>query len=191
MEISQSRSAVWRRMLILTVLIEFLIWPLFYCKSPTSPDNAGEADIIVYSKVPEVVDVYMDGEFQFSITYKNSKEIDNVSLETHLLEAKLEATDTAFLSESIDVEEETDYTWNMEDPADINVINDFGEALGIFMDGNYQFELVDEENRWIIDVPLGERFLKALRLSDGSQVASVTINVTEDEDYEWTISKSN
>jgi hypothetical protein len=187
MEIRQSRPAAWTKLLVMTVLIELLVWPMFHCKSPTSPNNEGEADILVYSKVSEVLDVYMDGEFQFSITYKNYKEIDNVSLETHLLEAKIKGTDTVFISESIEVEENTDYTWYMEDPADINVINDFGETLRIYMDGDYQFDIVDEENRWIIDVSWGEHLLKAYRLSDGSQAASVTIKVTEDEDYTWTI----
>ena len=191
MEIHRSGSASWRKLFVLTVLIEFLIWPIFHCKSPTSPNNEGEADIIVYSKVPETLDIYLDGEFQFFITYKNSKEIDNVSHDLHLLEAKIEGTDTVFISDSIEVEENIDYAWYLEDPADINVINNFDETLQIYMDGEYQFDLVDEEDRWILDVPWGERFLKAIRSRDGKQVASTTIRVTEDEDYVWTISKSN
>ena len=187
----QSGSEAWIKLLVMMVLIEFLIGPMFFCKSPTSPNNEGEADIIVHSRVSDVLDVYMDGEFQFSITYKNYKEIDNVSLETHLLEAKIEGTDTVFISESIEVEEETDYTWYMEDPADIDVMNDFGETLRVYMDENYQFDLADEENRWIIDVAWGEHLLKAYRLSDGSQVASTTIKVTEDKDYTWTIAMQN
>jgi hypothetical protein len=55
------------------------------------------------------------------------------------------------------------------------------------MDGNYQFDLVDKENRWIIDVAMGERLLKALKASDNKEVASTTINITENKDYSWII----
>jgi len=67
------------------------------------------------------------------------------------------------------------------------VTNTYGEALKIYMDGVYQFDLVHEENRWLIDVPFGERFLKANKVSDGAEVASITIDVNENRDYSWII----
>ncbi|MBN1222287.1 MAG: hypothetical protein JXB23_03510 [Candidatus Aminicenantes bacterium] len=143
----------------------------------------------MYSKIDEVLDIYMDGVFQFSLNYKNSMEIDNVSFDTHELEAKKRGTEILLDSATIEVEEEIDYGWWIEDPADINVTNSFGETLKIYMDEIYQFDLVDEENRWIIDVSWGEHFLKALRISDGGQVASKTIDITDDLDYTWTIDK--
>ncbi len=169
------------------ILTGILVMTLIRCKSPTSPNGQGEADIIVYSKYEETLDIYMDGNFLFSIGYKSSIEIDNVSLEEHELEAKKTNTDIVIDKETITVEEKADYSWTIDDPPDINVTNNFGKTLKIYMDSEYQFDLVDEENRWIIDVPYGERFLKATRASDGKEVASTTIHVDENKDYYWTI----
>ena len=173
----------------LLALMAILAFSWFGCKSPTSPDGEGEADIIITNdyKEGESVDIYMDGEFKFSIGFKVKIEIDNVSLEEHKLEAKLNATGVLVGSETIEVVEYTDYFWTVDDPPDIKVINQFGQTLKIYMDGTYQFDLVDEETRWIIDVANGERFLKAFRASDGQGVASTTIRVDENTDYYWTI----
>ncbi len=168
-------------------LAGILVFSSFSCKSPTSPDGGGEADIIVYSEYDEILDIYMDGQFQFSIGYKSSIEIDNVSLEEHELEAREINTGKIIDSETITVEEEIDYTWTVDDPPDIKVTNNHGKTLKIYLDGVYQFDLVDEEDRWIIDVAYGERFLKAIRASDGKEIASITIDVDENEDYYWTI----
>jgi len=40
-----------------------------------------------------------------------------------------------------------------------------------------------------LDVPFGERYLKALLADDGREVASITIKVKEYTDYYWTITK--
>jgi hypothetical protein len=171
------------------VLIGILIISLISCKSPTSPDGAGEADIIVSNEYGETVDIYMDGSFKFWLRHKSTIEIDNVSLEEHELEARTVGTETVIDSETITVEEMTDYAWTVQDPPDINVINEYGATLRIYLDGSYQFELVDQEDRWLMDVPYGERFLKAVRVSDGQDVASTTINVDDNADYSWTIGK--
>ncbi len=179
----------WEKYFVIVATFGFLALSVTNCKSPTSLNDEGEADIIVYSKIDEVLDIYMDGVMRFSIRYKNTIELDNVSLDTHELEAKKTGTDIILATESIDVTEEANYTWQIEDPADINVENQFGEALKIYMDDEYQFDLVDEEDRWILDVPWGEHLLIALKLSDGIQIASKVINVTEDKDYTWIIEK--
>lgn len=169
------------------ILTGIFILTSIRCKSPTSPDGQGEADIIVYSEYDETLEIYMDGNFLFTIGYKSSIEIDNVSLEEHELEAKERNTGIIIDSETIEVDEKTDYSWTIDDPPDINVINNYGKTLQIYMNGEYQFDLVDEENRWIIDVAFGEHFLRAIKASDKEQVASVTINVEENKDYYWTI----
>lgn len=172
-------------------LIGILMFLQSGCKSPTSPDGKGEADIIVYSLFEEILDVYMDGTFRFSIGYQNPIEIDNVSFGTHEIEAKKSGSDIVFASTTIEVTEKIDYTWQIEDPADINVVNSYGEALKIYMDEAYQFDLANEEGRWILDVPLGEHFLKALKVSDSMQVASILLDISENKDYVWTIKKLN
>jgi hypothetical protein len=170
---------------ILTI-IGILIFLSLSCKSPFAP-SGGEADIIVYNEYGETLDVYMDGEFRFAISNKANIEIDNVSLKEHELEAKERNTGIIIATETINVEEKVDYTWTIDDPPDICVTNNYGETLKIYMDGNYQFDLADEEDRWVIDVEYGERFLKAIKASNNKEVASITIHADENKDYFWTI----
>jgi hypothetical protein len=162
---------------------------LAHCKSPTSPDNEGEADIIVTNDCSKIVDIYMDGEIQFTLRHKWTIEIDDVSLEDHDLEARETGSGTIIASETIEVEDETDYTWTVDDTPDILVYNYFKKTLGIYMDGDFQFNLRYEESRWILDVDFGERYLKALDAGDGSEVASTSIKIDENTDYTWTIQK--
>lgn len=168
-------------------LIGILIFSLISCKSPTSRDGEGEADIIIYNEYGGALDIYMDGNFQFTIGHRSDIDIDSVSLGKHKLEAKKVNTNIVIASEIVEVKEKIDYIWRIDDPPDINVTNLYGNSLKIYMDGNYQFDLVDEENSWIIDVPYGERFLKALKTSGGKLVASTAIDIIEDKDYSWTI----
>jgi len=156
------------------------------CKSPTSP-SGGEADIIIINDYGEAADLYMDGAFKFTIANKATIEIDDVSLDEHILAAKRTGTDLVIASTTIDVAAKIDYSWTIDNPPDINVTNNSGIALAVAMDGQHQFDLVDDENRWIMDVPFGERYLKATRLSDGREVASTTIKIEENKDYAWTI----
>jgi len=156
------------------------------CKSPTSPD-AGEADIIVSSRWTEPLDIFMDGAFKFTLTYKNTAEIDNVSLERHQMEAKTQATGEIVLQEILEISAKTDYTWTIQHRARINCINAFDVPLKIYMDGVFQFNLASGENRWILEVPLGDRFLAAFRIINGQQAQSATIKVTQNKDYTWGI----
>ena len=157
------------------------------CKSPTSTDAGGEADIIVTNDYGSAVDIYMDGEFKFTIGDKWSIEIDDVEIDEHLLEAKQTGTQTVIVSDTIDVTELTDYTWTVDDPPDIDIINNSDEILKIYLDGTYKFEIGEEEDRWITDVAFGERLLQAFSAETGLEVASTTIKIEEYKDYTWTI----
>lgn len=177
------------------VVIGILIFSLINCESifgpsteeSTEEDEDEEARIIVYNNYGESLDIYMDGIFQFSLEHGDDDKIRDVSLDEHELEAKKPNTNTVVDSETIDVTSYTDYTWTVDDPPDINVINQYGKTLKIYMDETYQFDLVDEEDRWIIDVAFGEHFLKAVKAVDGKEVASTTIDVDENIDYSWVI----
>jgi hypothetical protein len=171
----------------LVLLLAGLILSTDGCKSPTSPDGNGEADILVTNDFGSTVDIYMDGDFRFSITEKNTIEIDDVTLEEHLMEAKEHGTQTVIVSETIDVTEKTDYAWTVDDPPDIDVINNTGTSLQISMDGTYRFDLGEEEDRWLMDVGFGERLLQAVDPTTGREVASIRIQVKEYKDYTWTI----
>jgi hypothetical protein len=153
--------------------------------SETSDDE--EARIIVTNNYGETLDIYMDGALQFTLQDNNSDKIRNVSLDEHDLEAKLTGTSTVVDSETLDVTAYGDYSWTIDDSPDINVINSYGVTLKIYMDNNYQFDVQDEENRWIMNVSFGEHFLKALKAGDNKEVASTTLNIKANTDYTWTI----
>lgn len=156
------------------------------CKSPYQPD-AGEADIVIINDYGADLNIYLNGEFLYVLEYNRSTEIDNVAFGVYYFEARTIESDEFVDSHELDVKVRSDYAWLIDDPPDINVINEFGVDLQIFMDGEYQFEIVDEENRWILDVAYGEHLLKAIRTADGAAVASITVNVDEDADFSWTI----
>lgn len=152
-----------------------------------STDDEGEARILITNMYGETLDIYMDGKIQFSLAHKNSDKIRNVTLDEHDLEAKLPASGTVVDSETIDVVDYSDYSWTIDDPPDIKVTNAYGKTLKIYMDGKFLFELLDEEDRWIMNVDMGDRFLKAVKSSDDKEVASTTISVTANKDYTWLI----
>jgi len=169
------------------LILGTVILALAACKSPTSTDASGEADIIVTNDYGSAVDIYMDGEFKFTIGDKWSIEIDDVEIDEHLLEAKQTGTQTVIVSDTIDVAELTDYAWTVDDPPDIDITNNSDEILKIYLDGMYKFEIGEEEDRWIMDVAFGERLLQAFSAETGLEVASTTIKVEEYKDYAWTI----
>lgn len=179
----------------LFLLLGVLAFSLVSCDSLFGPSEEEEeeeeegeiARIIISNLYGEALDIYMDGTFQFLLENEDEEKIRDVSHEEHLLEAKRQGTNELVDSEEIDVVSDVDYSWTIDDHPDINVTNSYGETLKIYMDGNYQFDLVDEENRWIIDVAFGERFLKALRASDDKEIASTTIDIEKNQDYSWVI----
>jgi hypothetical protein len=150
-------------------------------------DDEEEARIIVDNNHGETLDIYMDGKFEFALEDDDDKKIRDVSLDEHEMEAKLAGTGTVVDEETIDVTSYADYTWTIDDPPDIVITNNYGTALKIQMDGSYQFDLAYKESRWIMDVSRTEHFLKALRVDNNKEVASVTIDVDENKDYTWTI----
>ena len=155
----------------------------------TSDDDSDIARIIVYNNYNNgSLDVYMDGAFQFTLAEDDDAKIKDVTLDEHDLEAKLPGTATVVDDTTIDVTSYTDYTWTIDDPPDIKITNNYGSTLKIYVDGEYKFDLANEEDRWIIDVSFGDHYLKATKASDGREVASTTIEVDGNEDYTWVIS---
>jgi hypothetical protein len=172
--------------LVAAILIVFLAG----CESIFGPkveesedDDDEEARIIVYNHYGEA----LDRKFQFTLNDDDDKKIRDVSLDEHDMEAKLAGTGTLVDDETLDVTSYADYSWTIDDAPDIVITNNYGTALKISMDGTYQFDLAYKESRWIMDVSKAEHFLKARRLDNDKEVASVTIDVDENKDYAWTI----
>lgn len=177
-------------LIVTTILVLVLAGceSIFGPKSDTTTTSDDEqARIIISNGYGETLNIYMGGTFQFAVADGDSKKIHNVSLDEHDLQAKRAGTATVVDETTIDVTAYQDYTWSIGDPPDINVTNKYGVSLKVTMDGTYLFDVADEENRWIMNVAFGEHFMKALKVSDGKEVASTTIDVEANKDYTWTI----
>lgn len=179
------------RHLLLLAVIMLLALSLPSCKSSTSSSTDGtttttQASILVTNTYGQTLEIFMDGASQFTLTNGNGATIKDVSIATHTMEAKI-ADGTVIDTTTIDVTSVSSYTYTIDRP-DINITNSFGEPLKIYYDNVYQFTIADDENRWLIGVTLASHFLKATRASNDTEVASTTINVTQNKDYTWTIS---
>jgi hypothetical protein len=136
---------------LLVAVIGLLCLSMIGCSSlfgpsedSSSTDEDEEARIIIYNYYGETLDFYMDGSFQFTLSHDDNDKIRDVTLDEHSLEAKKQGTATVVASTEIDVTSYTDYSWQVDDPPDINVINQYGSKLKVYMDGTYLFDLVDE-----------------------------------------------
>ena len=116
-------------------LLTFLGLSLIGCKSPMSP-KGGEADLIIFNEYGDTLDIYVNESFQFPILKNSNVEIDNISLGTYKLDAKIAGTDLIIQSETIEILEKIDYNWMIDDPPDINVINEIGDDVTVYMDEN-------------------------------------------------------
>lgn len=177
--------------LLLLLLAAACLLPLS-CKSSEDPNTTSTTDtevasIVITNDYGETLDISMDGTYQFTLEHEESEDVDNVSLTEHELKARLAGTDQVVDEEKIDVTSETAYSWLIDDPPDINIVNSTGVSLMIYVNEEYRFDLADEENRWIINLPFGEYVLKAYKVSNEEQYASTTVNVNENRDYTWTV----
>ncbi len=172
------------------IWLGFFVLASISCKNPTSPDDeALQANIIASNECGVTADVYMDGNLQFSVEYQYYNTIENVSLGTHELEAKKQGTETLVAAVSAEVSNLTNYVWNILSSINLIVSNEYGEILSIYAAGNYLDDLSSPGTMTIQNVPYGEHLLEAVRPSDETKVASITINIDEKKEYYWTISK--
>jgi hypothetical protein len=193
--VSAAQRAVGR-----TAVIKFLalagVLGLFLggCYSPTSPNGKGEADISITNNYGEALDIYVDGVFKFTLRWGTTIEIDDVDLfHEYKIDAKEPVTGRLVDTTLVDVQTKQEYTWTIKSAPAIKVINDWteiqGQKLAISMDGAFQFNLERGESRMIIRVEFGERYLVAIDLTTGKQIASYTFKINANENYEWDIKR--
>lgn len=172
---------------IITLLGIFL-FVLISCKSPHDPE-AEKATVYVYNEYGVALDIFMDGNFKFSVEFSDSDVIENVEPGLHVFEAKKIGTDEIIASDSMEIAAGGNYEWTIMSLASLKVTNEYGETLSIYANDTYLGDIDDQESQSVSNFPYGEYQLKALRTSDETEVASTTINIVEDKEYLWTISK--
>lgn len=159
------------------------------CKSPTSPEEILQVNITVRNECGVAVDIYMDGNFQFSVEYLSSNTIQNVPLGSHELEAKKKGTETVLSYLSVEIFENLNFVWTILSEASLHISNEYEETLSIYGDGDLLDEIDSPGTLIIQNIFYGEHSFEARRSSDSTVVASTTINFDENKAYFWTISK--
>lgn len=168
------------------IILGIVMLSLIDCKSPETSEEV-VASIYVSNECGLAIDVYMDGAFKFTLEFLYYEIIENVSSGTYEIVAKKEGTDEVIVTEIVTITTSSEAWVSILYSASINVVNQYGEALNIYTNGNLQGELGDGENQVFTKVPYGEQVIEAAKASDNSFVASVTINVVEEKEYTWTI----
>jgi hypothetical protein len=160
------------------------------CKNTTGPDdNITEAKITVSNECGVAVDIYMDKNFQFSVEYLESKTIRNVSLGEHEFEAKREGTETLLSLLSVEITKLADFVWTIQSEASFHITNEYGESLNIYGDGDLLSDIGSPATLIIENVLYGVHLFEATKVSDGTAVASISIDFAENKAYFWTINK--
>jgi hypothetical protein len=176
-----------RRAFEIIVLFGIFLLALNGCKNPDGPDADIKANVFVSNECGIAVDVFMDGSFQFSLEYLTYQVIQNVSQGVYNIEAKKKDTEDLVTSDTLNVTVSGDYWVTILSTASLNVINEYGQTLNIYTDGDYQGELDDQESQVFTNVPYGEHILEAAKKADNTLVETFTLEVIENKEYVWTI----
>jgi len=171
------------------VCLGILLSALSGCKNSTTPDEPEKARIIVRNNCGIAVDIYMDGVYQFFLENKEYYYIENLTLGTHALQAKIKGTDRVLKSISADISEKRDYTWTISSVADVTITNKYGETISLYADGNYYDDLDDQVVVSLSNVDYGTHHFEAKRPNQSEVLAETTIDIFEDKEYTWTITK--
>ncbi len=167
----------------------FLLAPIS-CKNTTGPDDEiTTAKITVSNECGVAVDIYMDKIFQFSVEYLESKTIQNLSLGEHEFEAKREGTEILLSYLTVELLEPSEYVLTIQSEASFHITNEYGESLNIYGDGDLLIDIGSPATLIIENVLYAEHLFEAKKVSDGSIVASISIDFAENKAYFWTINK--
>ena len=167
------------------VLLVLLLLPTTGCKKVTEI----VAQMVVNNECGVSIDVFMDGLFQFSVDNTLFKTIENISIGAHVFVANRRGTSNEVTSLNHDVLGGGDLLWVVQSQASIKVTNTYGEPLDIFADNVFEGQLADQESESITHVPYGVHQIEATLPSDSSVVDSIFIDIIENIEYTWTVTK--
>lgn len=167
----------------------FLLAPIG-CKSPNSPEEGRTtARMTVNNDCGVAVDIFMDKNFQFSIEYQESNTIQNISVGEHEFDAKKKGTEIVLSNVTVNLLGPRDYLLTIISEASLHISNEYGESLNIYGDGNLMSEIGSPATLIIENILYGEHLFEAKKVSDGTVVASISIDFVENKAYFWTIKK--
>ena len=170
---------------LLAVLSGLLSLAVIGCKSPTTTDAT--SSIAITNACGAKVDIYMDGLLKTSIDTAAQATISNVVAGSHLFEAKTTDTGVLVTSLTLTIEAASSTTLSINGPASLSITNLYGEILGIYEDDNWAGDIGDQITQTLHFITFGSHVFTAKKKTDGTVVATVTINVTDAIVYTWSI----
>lgn len=166
------------------VLMCVLLIGIGRCKKVAVPDGI----IRVNNQCGLRIDFFLDGVYQFFVDYEEEKSVEELADGTYELLAKRSGTGEFVDSEILDVWFNRIYTWQVVSSAKVKIINQYGETLKIYGEGEYIGDVADQQELILFQAPYGDRNLEVRTLED-VVVATTTIAIYEDIEYTWTITR--
>ncbi len=176
-----------RQVFRILALFGIFLLALIGCKNPGGPDAEIKANIFISNECGVAIDVFLDGNFQFSIEFLYYEVIQDVSQGVYEIVVRKKGTEYPVSSDFITVNTSGDYWVTILSPATLKVINEYGQTLDIYTNGHYQGELEDQESQIFTNMPYGEHILEAAKTADNTLVESLILEVIENKEYTWTI----
>jgi hypothetical protein len=157
------------------------------CKSTTSSDTA--ATITITNSCGATIVVYLDGTSRATIANGSSDTIESVTVGSHLLEVKTSGTGLLLRSETLTITASSSTSVTVLGAASLRVTNQYGEILRIYVDAAYLGDIGDQLTQTIPHLTFGSHVFTAYPKTEATEVATITINVTDVTEYTWTITK--
>ncbi len=171
------------------VLSAWLLLTAAGCKHGTSATNTN-SNIYISNDCGATVRIYLDGALEATTDSGDNSTIANVAEGDHLFEVKMATSETIILSKTLDIEPDSTNTITIYGAATIRVTNNYPEIVHIYDaddDDNFIGDVGVNVSLIIPHITFGTHNYTAARMSDGAEVSTVTVVVTDVAEYLWTI----
>jgi hypothetical protein len=134
------------------------------------------------------VRVYLDGTLEATIDSDDNGTISSVTEGDRLFEAKVEDTGVTILTRTLDIEADSTNTVTIYGPSTLRITNNSGEIVHIYdADDEYIGDIGVNISLVLPKITFGSHTFTAIRISDSTQVSTITFEVTDVAEYTWTI----
>lgn len=173
---------------VIIALMGFFIYTSGSCKSNTTPEIT-EASITITNKCGIQVDIFINDVWKVTMVHLQSSTLSIPELGVYEFEARKAGTDTVVASDTANINAYSNYTWTVMTSASISITNNYGESIDVYGDGTYQGTIEDQQSASIDRIPYGQHLMEATKQGDANIIASITLDITENKTYTWTVTK--
>ncbi len=174
------------RLVLAAVLSAGLLLTAAGCKHHGGTNT--NSTVYISNDCGTTVRIYFDGDLKATTDDGDNATLTSVAEGTHLFEVKLATADTVILTKTLDIEPDSTITVKIYGPSTIRVTNHYTEVLHIYDDNeNFIGDIGVNVSLIMPNITFGSHTYIATRMSDGEQVATATIVVTDVAEYPWVI----